>query len=188
MAVGKSSIIQRIILNEFDENISCGDFYEKGLFIYFEEDIFSIFFDDFWGQEKLRSIVCDKYPLADGIILVYDITDRHSFEECETFYDIKIKDLCQKNIKKILLGNKSDLEDERVIKTEEGLNFAEKYGYKFDEISCKYNKNVFKVFEEFIIEVINNKKKNGDFIDKQNNYLKLKTSETKYKKKKSPCQ
>ena len=160
----------------------------EDFYIYFEKDIFFIFFDDFFGQKNYRSVVCDKYPCADGIILVYDITDRLSFEECENYYDIKIKDLCQKNIKKILLGNKSDLEDYRVIKTEEGLNFAEEYGYKFGEISCKYNKNVFKAFEEFIIEVINNKKKNGVFIDKHNNYLKLKTSETKYKKKKSQCQ
>ena len=187
MAVGKSSIIQRIILNRFDENISSGGFGEF-FYIYFEKATFFIFFDDHFGDEMSRSLVCCKYPHADGIILVYDITDRHSFEEWETYYDIRIKDLCQKNIKKILLGNKSDLEDERVIKTEEGLNFAEKYGYKFGEISCKYNKNVFKAFEEFIIEVINNKKKNGDFIDKHNNYLKLKTSETKYKKKKSQCQ
>ena len=187
MAVGKTSIIQRIILNRFDEQIEHGGLGE-GFFIYFEEDIFSIFFEDFWGQEKTRCLVCCRYPHADGIILVYDITNRRSFEECENYYDIKIKDLCQKNIKKILLGNKSDLEDERVIKTEEGLNFAEKYGYKFGEISCKYDENVFKAFEEFIIEVINNKKKNGDFIDKQNNYLKLKTSEPKYKKKKSQCQ
>lgn len=187
MAVGKTSIIQRLILNRFDEQIIAGGFGE-GFFIYFEKDTFFIFFDDFFGQEISRSLVCCKYPHADGIILVYDITDKNSFEECETYYDIKIKDLCQKNIKKILLGNKSDLEDERVIKTEEGLNFAEEYGYKFSEISCKYNKNVFKAFEEFIIEVINNKKKNGDIIDKHNNYLKLKTSETKYKKKKSQCQ
>ena len=187
MAVGKTSIIQRIILNRFDKFIFVGGFGEF-FYIYFEKATFFINFEDDFGQEAYWPILCHKYPHAHGIILVYDITNRRSFEECENYYDIKIKDLCQKNIKKILLGNKSDLEDERVIKTEEGLNFAEKYGYKFGEISCKYNKNVFKAFEEFIIEVINNKKKNGDFIDKQNNYLKLKTSETKYKKKKSQCQ
>ena len=121
---------------------------------------------------------------ADGIILVYDITDRNSFEVCKDFFDGMIKDHCPNNIKKILLGNKCDFEDKRVIKIEEGLNLAEANGYKFNEISCKYNKNVFKAFEEFIIEVINNKKKNGDFIHKQNNNLKILT----YKKKKSQCQ
>ena len=94
MAVGKTSIIQRLILNRFNEQMTAGGF-DKGFFIYFEEDIFSIFFEDFWGQEKTRCLVCCRYPHADGIILVYDITNRRSFEECENYYDIKIKDLCQ---------------------------------------------------------------------------------------------
>ena len=159
----------------------------EGFYIYFENATFFIYFNDHYGQDMFSHFMYSECRKADGIILVYDITDRRSFEKCKN-YDGMIKSSCSKNMKKILLGNKCDFEDERVIKTEEGLNFAEKYGYKFGEISCKYNKNVFKAFEEFIIEVINNKKKNGDFIDKQNNYLKLKTSETKYKKKKSQCQ
>ena len=187
MAVGKSSIIQRIIHNRFLFSLASGG-HGEGFHIYFEKATFFIDCYDDFGQEKYWPILCYKYPHADGIILVYDITDRYSFEVCKDYFEEKINVLCPKNIKKILLGNKSDLEDKRVIKIEEGLNFAEKYGYKFDEISCRYNKNVFKAFEEFIMEVINNKKINGDFIYKQNNYLKLQTPEIKYKKKKSPCQ
>ena len=62
------------------------------------------------------------------------------------------------NIKKLLIGNKYDLEKERVITTKQGLEFASQNNFKFKEISCKQNKNIFEVFEELILDIFKENK------------------------------
>ena len=62
MAVGKSSIIQRLIHNRFDEQMPAG-YFEDDFYIYYEKDIFFIFFDDFFAQEMFRPLASGKYPL-----------------------------------------------------------------------------------------------------------------------------
>ena len=93
-------------------------------------------------------------------MLVYDITNRQSFEECKQFYKNEIKNYCKKDIKVFLIGNKTDLEEQRVVSKEEGANFAEENKYYFKETSCM---TLFKVFEDIIIiihEEMGNSKKN----------------------------
>ena len=80
------------------------------------------------GQERYKSINTSYYRKADCCLLVYDITNRHSFEEIENYFNEKIKEKCKENIQVILLGNKTDLEEERVVSSEEGANFSLKNG------------------------------------------------------------
>ena len=63
------------------------------------------------GQEKFKAVSENYYKRADCCLLVYDISSRKSFDECKNYYNINIKERCKKNVKVILLGNKTDLEE-----------------------------------------------------------------------------
>ena len=102
------------------------------------------------GQERYRSLNKSYYNRADGCLLVYDITSKDSFKELENYFLNDINDLCKKNIKIILLGNKTDLEEQRQIPIEEGENFASSNEFMFMETSCLLNRNVADSFETLI--------------------------------------
>ena len=120
------------------------------------------------GQEAFRSLCAPYYNKVDGILLVYDITYRTSFDEIKDYYSEKIKDSCKENVKVILLGNKTDLEKERKISLEDGANLAAEKGFMFMETSCLKNEYVTDCFETLIDLVYKEKRQNeyNDF----NNY------------------
>ena len=74
---------------------------------------------DVCGNEGFLTIVNTFYKGAHGIILMYDVTDKRSFNELNLFIN-NIKNYCNNNIKVVLVGNKCDSSD-RVITEEEGL-------------------------------------------------------------------
>ena len=106
------------------------------------------------GQERFKSINTSYYRKADCCLLVYDITNRHSFEDIENYFIGKIKEKCKENIQTILLGNKTDLENKRKVSADEGANLSLKNGYIFMETSCFKNTNVSDAFET-LIEITN---------------------------------
>jgi len=101
------------------------------------------------GQERYRSLSLNSIRHCDGVILMYDITNRESFNSISTWiqniYDIKDKDFPF-----ILIGNKCDLKDKREVSTEEGLEAAEQYNTKYFETSAKEGINVEKSIDEFL--------------------------------------
>ena len=102
------------------------------------------------GQERFRSLSDQFYKKADGVLLVYDITRQDSFDEIKDYYYEKIKENCKENIKVILLGNKTDLEEQRVIPPEVGANYAAEKGFLFLETSCLKNRTVADGFQTLI--------------------------------------
>jgi Ras-related protein Rab-11A len=132
------------------------------------------------GQEQFRAINEIYYKNADCCLLVYDITNRKSFEEMK-YYNEQMKKRCKENVKAILLGNKTDLENERQVPSEEGAYYSMINDYIFMETSCLQNKNVADAFTTLIeITNIEFKKNSGG-----NNNLQLKkTYTTKENKKK----
>ena len=105
------------------------------------------------GQERYRAINSIYYRQADCCLLVYDITNKKSFEECK-YYSQQIKERCKENIKVILLGNKADLGIQRKVPSEEGAKFSSENDYIFMETSCLKNTNVADAFET-LIEIAN---------------------------------
>ncbi len=75
------------------------------------------------GQERFKTITSSYYKGAHGIILVYDITDRQSFKDIENWL-AEVDKFGNENVVKLLVGNKSDLENNRQVKTEEGNNLV----------------------------------------------------------------
>ncbi len=102
------------------------------------------------GQEIYKSINETYYKKADCCLLVYDITNRKSFDECKDYYNKNLIEKCKRDVKVILLGNKTDLEDQRVISPEEGAGLALENDYIFMETSCLKNSNVASAFETLI--------------------------------------
>ena len=98
------------------------------------------------GQERFKNIIASYYRGAHGILLLYDVTDRDSFKNLNNWL-IEIEKNANKNVLKILIGNKTDLENRRVITYNQGKEFADTYGLKFLETSAKKNLNVNEAFE-----------------------------------------
>ena len=98
------------------------------------------------GQERFKNIIASYYRGAHGILLLYDVTDKDSFKNLSNWL-IEIEKNASKNVLKVLIGNKSDLEEKRVISFNQGKEFADTYGLKFIETSAKKNLNVNEAFE-----------------------------------------
>ena len=98
------------------------------------------------GQERFKNIIASYYRGAHGILLIYDVTDKESFKNLSNWL-IEIEKNASKNVLKVLIGNKTDLEEKRVITYNQGKEFADSYGLKYIETSAKKNLNVNEAFE-----------------------------------------
>jgi Ras-related protein Rab-1A len=98
------------------------------------------------GQERYRTIASAYYRGADGIILVYDVTNRESFEHVQDWI-ADVRQYARADIPIVLVGSKSDLETERVVQTTEGEQAAAEMKMKaeFVEASAKLSTNVDQV-------------------------------------------
>ena len=105
------------------------------------------------GQERFRNIISSYYRGAQGIMLVYDITDLESFQNLNSWL-IEIEKNASKNVYKLLIGNKSDLEDKRKVTYQEGKDFATSNGMQFIETSAKTDSKVKDAFELLTQEII----------------------------------
>jgi Ras-related protein Rab-8A len=93
------------------------------------------------GQERFRTITTSYFRGAQGILLVYDVTDRRSFESIRNWIS-QIQQHADVHVNKILVGNKCDMLDEKVVSTEEGQKLAKEFGIDFWECSAKNDINV----------------------------------------------
>jgi len=97
------------------------------------------------GQERFKTITATYYKGAHGCILVYDITDRQSFQDIENWLG-EVRQHASANIVKILVGNKCDMKDQRQVSYQEGKEFAESLGMQFLETSAKDKINIDEAF------------------------------------------
>merc|ERR1712176_497864 len=112
------------------------------------------------GQERFRTITSAYYRGADGIILVYDITDRESFSHVGDWLN-EVNRYVNENTCKILIGNKCDNVDERQVSTEEAKKKAEELGIAFIEASAKDATNVEAAFTMMSAELIAKREQPG---------------------------
>ena len=145
--VGKSQIMQRFITDTFHEKYGStigAEFGDKNIEI--EDKIIKIQIWDTAGQERFKSITTAYYKNCVCAIIVYDITSKDSFNDITNWInDCKI--YSPKTVLKVLIGNKCDLKDNRVISTEEGQELAEKNGILFYETSAKEGTNIKEIFQ-----------------------------------------
>ena len=145
--VGKSALVIRFVDDIWNDNfvpINGVDFRLKKLEIDKKRIKMQIW--DNQGQERFKTVLPHYYRGVHGILLVYDVTEKDSFNNLN-FWLMEIEKNANKNVLKVLIGNKTDLEDKRVISYNQGKEFADMHGLKFVETSVKKNKNVREAFE-----------------------------------------
>ena len=150
--VGKSALTEIYLGREFSEeyistiginaNIKDDKITIKG-----EEKKIKIKIWDTAGQEKYKSIATSYIKTCNGIFLIYAINDRKSFENIEEWLkEVEEKKNTNNKVPLVLIGNKIDLENERVVSKDEGKKLAQKFNLEFFECSAKNNCNVSKAF------------------------------------------
>ena len=197
--VGKTSIFRKLSTGEFHEkNISTIGIEKKSLDVSIDIDkdgkkekkTFNISFFDTAGQEKFRAVTLSYYKETDGILLLYDITDRKSFDNVSIWVD-SIKEAIEGNESKyaiILIGNKLDLVEEekkeRQVTEEEAKEACETYKMiwggerstktiKFEELNELFAEYVKEVYKKVGIKVTGKQtsKKIGNYKKKKKGCL-----------------
>ena len=199
-SVGKSSLLYRFVDNSWDENFvpTIGvDFvriYINNIYIQKLKTLeingkkVKLQIWDTAGQERFKNITASYYRGGHGVLVVYDITDRESFTNLNSWL-IEIEKNANKNVFKLLIGNKSDLESQRQVQFDEGKAFAESNGMKFIETSAKTDQKVKEAFETLTKEIIkDNLNKNKPLSDEEKHKIKLNSNTTDINKtKKNGC-
>ena len=191
-AVGKTSILFRYINDEFPDCYisTIGVEYKmKTLMINGKKIILRIW--DTSGQERYRSITQNFYRNANGILFVFDITNKESFNNIKLW--LTDSENCETKVTKLLVGNKIDLIDKRNVDKESIEKFAEKKEMKYIETSAKEGINIDEIFRELAELILKGKTDeeiNEEYKDnnKNNNSFNiLDDSNEELKKKKSCC-
>ena len=180
--VGKTTFIWKFTENEFLENtlLTVGiDIKNKAITMENGKKIRADFFDTA-GQERHKSISFNLVKKADGIILMYDISLRKTYDDI-AYWMQGIMENKEKNFPILLIGNKCDLEEERQVTYEEGKELAKKYNIDFMEISNKKDINVQEAGNLIINKILETKEKKKTKNENEN--VKL-TKESQSKKKK----
>ncbi|KAJ6241294.1 rab2a [Anaeramoeba flamelloides] len=158
--VGKSCILLRYLHDEFqsDYEVTIGaEFGSKSIEI--KNETLKLQIWDTAGQESFRSMTSAYFRHAVGVLVVYDITRRATFDNLISWIeDAKLN--APENCQLTLVGNKTDLVKSREITYEEGEKFAKEHGLLFFETSACSSENIDLVFKE-TAKLINSKVKNG---------------------------
>ena len=88
------------------------------------------------GQDRFRHLTYSFYRQADGIIVTFDLTSLESFKNTRTWITSIYKIVKANEMPKILVGNKTDLEEDRIVDTQTATQFAAEYGIKYFETSA----------------------------------------------------
>ena len=105
------------------------------------------------GQDRFRSITKNYFRGAHGIILIYDITQRNTFENVIKWIE-QIREEASDKVPIILVGNKIDEVDKRAVNTEEGEKMAQDFGIPFFECSAKSGENIDATFKELVKKAV----------------------------------
>eukprot|EP01006_Ploeotia_vitrea_P032429 TRINITY_DN64635_c2_g1_i1.p1 TRINITY_DN64635_c2_g1~~TRINITY_DN64635_c2_g1_i1.p1 ORF type:complete len:205 (+),score=80.25 TRINITY_DN64635_c2_g1_i1:90-704(+) len=133
------------------------------------------------GQERFRTITSAYYRGSDAILLVYSCAAHESFDHVEEWLG-EVDRYANENTKKLLLGNKADLVDEKQVSTEEAQQLADKLGIPFLETSAKTATNVEAAFLTMAKELIKQREANSSGQQDAPRGVALKTVQRKKKK------
>ena len=194
--VGKTSICRNYLGEEFspEDIVTIGmEKYEKDVEYTKNEKTIKtkIHIYDTTGNERYEAIMINYIKKCDGVFLVYAINNEKSFNDIENWIK-KMRELIPvDNYPIVLIGNKIDLEIQRVISKEKGEEIAKKYNFPFYETSAKTGDNINESFECLIDLIIQYKEKNPIMDIKEIKEIKeekvVKIENEKKLKKKTTC-
>jgi len=153
--VGKSSLLLRFTDDTFDPEVAATigvDFKVKTMSINGNPVKLAIW--DTAGQERFRTLTPSYYRGAQGVILVYDVTSRPTFQKLEMWLGEVDAYANRPGMVKMLVANKIDNKKDRVITRDDGLKFARKHSTLFIECSARTADGVATAFEELVEKII----------------------------------
>lgn len=104
------------------------------------------------GQERFRTITSSYYKGSNGVIIVYDVTNRESFNNVGKWID-DLRQYAALDVSILLVGNKNDLGSSVVVSYDEGKQLADRLGVKFFETSAKTCHNVREAFLTIVSDI-----------------------------------
>jgi Ras-related protein Rab-18 len=170
----KTSLVNRFMGYEFDENYSCtisADFKIKSINIDPSTGAELTVWDT-CGQEKFRAITRQYFKDAHGIVLVYDVENKNSFDGLSLWLN-EIYSNTKADISIVLVANKIDILDRKISK-EEGQEFASKNNLLYVETSSKEGINIDEPFEKLATNIIKKIRENPDYVYNETVEQKLK--------------
>eukprot|EP00051_Salpingoeca_urceolata_P002560 m.51203 g.51203 ORF g.51203 m.51203 type:complete len:207 (-) comp12207_c0_seq1:323-943(-) len=145
-SVGKTSLITRFMYDSFDNTYQATigiDFLSKTM--YLEDRTVRLQLWDTAGQERFRSLIPSYIRDSSVAVVVYDISNRNSFQQTSKWID-DVRTERGQDVIIMLVGNKTDLADKRQVSMEEGENLAKELNVMFIETSAKAGYNVKQLF------------------------------------------
>ena len=112
------------------------------------------------GQDRFRSITRNYYKGANGIVLIFDVTNKKSYENVKNWVK-QIKEEVSSRVTIILVANKIDDVNHRIVSKEEGEKIANECGLMFFECSAKTGENIEHAFNELVKKTVENYSKVG---------------------------
>jgi len=151
--VGKSALtvqfVQGIFVEKYDPTIE--DSYRKQVEVDGQQCMLEIL--DTAGTEQFTAMRDLYMKNGQGFVLVYSITAQSTFNDLQDLREqiLRVKD--KEDVPMVLVGNKCDLEDERVVGKEQGANLAHQFGCTFLETSAKAKINVNNIFYDLVQQI-----------------------------------
>jgi small GTP-binding protein len=170
--VGKTNIIKRYISNTFtiDTKSTVGvEFFTKTFKI--NEDILKLEIWDTAGQERYKAITSAYYRGSRGALIVYDISRIETYNNVDKWIT-ELKEKVEGSFKLLLIGNKSDLKEERKMSIETAMHKARQLNVPLMETSAFDSTNIKKAFETILKEMYK------DFKKEKYNYKREKTNKS----------
>ncbi|KAG0165081.1 Ras- protein Rab-11A [Apophysomyces sp. BC1034] len=163
--VGKTNLLERFVKGTFHvPNSTIGiDFSMKNMVI--EDKRVRVQIWDTAGQERFRSIAKRYYRGSVGALLIYDITRHDSFEDIPRWLSELEKNEAEPDIELMLIGNKSDLINQRAVSQEEAIKYAESNKLMFMETSALDSNNVDEAFQTLIHTIFDKQSKQSITVD-----------------------
>ena len=188
--VGKTSIVQQFVNKCFQEKYveTIGvEFFTKTFKI--NDKIIKAEIWDTAGSERFASITKNYYRGADGALIVYDISNKTTFDNVENWFN-ELKNACKEEAFIILIGNKNDLENQRQVSNNLLINLGKNLGIAVMETSAKDDYNINESFYLLIKEIYRKFVKNNGSSNEKNDIgegMVLKVENTKKKEKGGCC-
>ena len=154
-SVGKTSFLTRYADNSFQESVlsTIGVDYKLKNVQLDDGRTVKLQIWDTAGQDRFRSIAKNYYKGANGIVVVFSVIDKESFKNVRTWIS-QIKEEVDEKVTIILVGNKIDREEVRVVTKEKGEELAKEFGLPFFECSAKTGVNITTAFNELVKRVV----------------------------------
>ena len=161
--VGKTNFIRMFIENKFNQNyMTTSGIDLKTSNIEIKNKKIRVQLWDTAGQEKYRAITTNLFLKVQGVLIVYDITNEETFNNLKSWVK-SIKDECGKQMQMLIVGNKNDLEEQRVIDKNIATEYAKEEKLEYIETSSKTGDNIQKAITLLCEKILDNTELTNDF-------------------------